>query len=415
MDTITVSPYAPPPLDLLPVELQEYTLAAAESINVDPAFILLPLLSSIAIAIGNSRSILLKRGFLQPSVIWTAIIGRSGSRKSPSEQEGSFAVMEHERELMRQNKEAAEIYAEELAEWESRRGRGRGRKPEKPSFFTCTCDDLTIEVLADILVTNPRGILVRKDELSHLFASFDQYKNAKGSDVSRWLSLHTGVALAVDRRTDLRHYRIINPRVNISGGIQPKILRRALTPEFFERGLPARFIPAFPPFRQDRWSEATVSDKLRADVLKLFEQLWLLQPTTDGFPQLLTLNDDAKERYVDFFNECGESALEAGEHEEAAWGKLSGYGGRFALISELTHNPQAEVVTSASMEAACEFAIWSGNESKRIYATLAETREQREQRELIEFIQRRGGAVTVRDVMQGYWPLKNQKDEAERR
>src|SRR5262249_35193292 len=155
-------------------------------------------------------------------------------------------------------------------------------------------DDLTIEVMADILVTNPRGILVRKDELSHWAASFDQYKNARGADVSRWLSLHTGVSLAVDRRTDKRHYRIINPRVSITGGIQPKILRRALTPEFFERGLPARFIFAYPPFRQDKWSEATVPDDLRARVLGLFSELWLLQPK-DGNPQLLPLDRDARE------------------------------------------------------------------------------------------------------------------------
>jgi hypothetical protein len=222
--------YVPPPLELLPAVLQDYIHAAAESINVDVAFILLPIFSSLATAIGNSRAIRLKAGFIQPPVIWSGIIARSGGRKSPSEDEGCFATWTHERELMRQNQEAAELYNEELAQWERQKGK-RGTKPEKPPFRTCTCDDLTIEVLADILATNPRGILVRKDELSHWLASFDQYKSAHGSDVSRWLSLHTAVALAVDRRTDARHYRIANPRVSITGGIQPKILRRALTAE----------------------------------------------------------------------------------------------------------------------------------------------------------------------------------------
>jgi hypothetical protein len=64
------------------------------------------LLSSLGAAIGNSRSIKLKPGFVQPPVIWTGIIGRSGSRKSPALDKGCFAVMENERGLMRQNKQA---------------------------------------------------------------------------------------------------------------------------------------------------------------------------------------------------------------------------------------------------------------------------------------------------------------------
>jgi hypothetical protein len=36
-----------------------------------------------------------------------------------------------------------------------------------------------------------------------------------------------------------------------------------------------------------------------------------------------------------------------------------------------------------------------------------------EQRHLLAFIQRRGGTVTVRDLMQSYAPLKNQRSKAE--
>src|SRR6266480_4704705 len=57
------APYVPPPLALLPVELQEYVNAASEALNVDGSFIVLPMLSAIASAIGNTRTILLKPGF----------------------------------------------------------------------------------------------------------------------------------------------------------------------------------------------------------------------------------------------------------------------------------------------------------------------------------------------------------------
>jgi hypothetical protein len=385
------APYVAPPLALLPSQLQEYVIAAAESLNVDVAFILLPLLSSLGAAIGNARSILLKRGFIQPPVIWTGIIGRSGTRKSPALEAGCLPVMKHERKLNRENETAAEI-DEEFQKGKSKKGE------KKPAISTCVCDDLTIEVLADRLVANPHGLLVRKDELSHWLASFDQYKNAKGSDVSRWLSLHTGVFVAVDRKKDDLHHRIWQPRVCITGGIQPKVFRRILTPDYFERGLPARFLLGYPPFRQDKWSEATVPDDLRKVVLELFGELWLLQPDhhDDGQsrPKLLHLHADAKAVFVDFYNACGTASIEAGEHEEAAWNKLTGYGARLALLGQLPRDLDAEVVTGDTMQAACDLARWFGNEAVRIYAELAETREQRELRELCEFVERRCG---VRD------------------
>jgi hypothetical protein len=280
-------------------------------------------------------------------------------------------------------------------------------------------DDLTIEALADILAVNPRGVLVAKDEISHWFASFDQYRShGKGSDVSRWLSLHTAVRFALDRKTDKRHLRILEPRVCVTGGIQPKVLRRVLTDDFFERGLPARFLFAFPSAGQIRWSEATIPDDLRKAVLELFEEIFLLQPKLDNYgtprPELLGLDKDAKPQYVAFYNECGEWANAADENEEAAWNKLSGYAARLALVGQATHKPQAAIVTGNVMLAACDLARWFGNEAVRIYASLSETAEQREQRKLVEYIQSRGGTVTVREVTQLFRPLRNNRDEAER-
>jgi Protein of unknown function (DUF3987)/VirE N-terminal domain len=409
------APYVPPALTLLPQVLQEYVNAAAESLNVDLSFIFLPLLSALGSAIGNSRSILLKRNFTQSPVIWSGIIGRSGSRKSPSLDAGCFAVLEHELELMQQNNVTQEEYEERLAEWEGKIKKERGAKPEAPRLLTCLMDDLTLAALADAMITNPRGVLEKKDEISHWFASFDQFTNAKGADISRWLSLHTGVFFGLDRRTDKRSYRIWNPRVCITGGIQPPVLARVLTEDFFERGLPARFLFAFPPMRQDKWSEAEIPDNLRNAMLEVFAELWLLQPELKDRlqqPKLIRLDADAKDAFVEFYNECGASAVASDEHEEAAWCKLTGYAARLALVGQLAGDPSCGRVTGKVMQAACELARWFGSEASRIYSCLGETREQREQRKLIEFIESQGGAVRVRDLITYYWPLRNQPEKA---
>src|SRR5262249_59290064 len=131
-------------------------------------------------------------------------------------------------------------------------------------------------------------------------------------------------------------------------------------------------------------------------------------------PVLLRLSGEAREAYIAFYDECGVSARDSDDYEAAAWSKLTGYAARFALVGQLARDPNAELVTGEVMRAACDLARWSGNEAARIYAELAETQEQRERRKLCEFIERRGGAVCEREVMQDFTPLENDKAGTER-
>lgn len=400
-------PYSPPPLHLLPSELQDYALATSDALGVDVSFILLPLLSAMGQAIGNSSIIQMKSGFVQPPIIWTGIIGRSGSKKSPALAEATYAVQERERDFIRENRAAHDLFEKQLEEWNSARPKGRGMKPFPPPRLTSLMDDLTLASVAPALVENANGIIVVKDELSHWFASFDQFHKAPGADVSRWLSLHTGVLFAFDRKTDRERYRLFNPRVCIAGGIQPKILRRCLTEEFFERGLPARFLFAWPPAQPDRWTEKTVPKKVRQATLNVFHRLFDLAPleSRDGEqqPKPWRLDADAKDEFVAFYNAVG---------AEAAWHKLTGYGARFTLLGELARH-DGNSISGNVMRSATELARWCGAESQRTYQLLAETQEAASLRLLSEFISGRGGVVTVLDLITFYGPLKNKCDLAE--
>ena len=279
-------------------------------------------------------------------------------------------------------------------------------------------DDLTLEVLADILRNNPRGVLVRKDEMSHFFASMDQYHFGKGADVSRWCTLHSGYPLAIDRRTDKRHYFIPFPRVCITGGIDPSILRQSLTQDFFDHGLPARFCFAFPPGRRRKWSDETVPDELKASVLELFEELWLLQPQMDEngqtCPRLVHPTPEAKGIFIAFVNECSDRHWSVPLNACASLAKTPVLAARLALIGQLASDPNAETITAEVMQAACDLARWFVNETVRFFDTFAESVEDRAQQRFIEFITAHGGSATVRNVMQYFRPLRNKRDEAER-
>jgi len=60
-----------------------------------------------------------------------------------------------------------------------------------------------------------------------------------------------------------------------------------------------------------------------------------------------------------------------------------------------------DAVDATSMRSGVVMAEWFTDEVRRVYAVLDETDDEREQRRLIEWIERKGGSVTARDVQQG--------------
>jgi hypothetical protein len=124
-------------------------------------------------------------------------------------------------------------------------------------------------------------------------------------------------------------------------------------------------------------------------------------------PMDIPLSVPAKRRFVHYVDEHGREQAETTVGElSAVWFKLEAYAARFALIFHLVRLVandntllDAEWVDQESIDAGIRLSDWLGNEARRIYAVLAESEAEQETRELVELIQRRGGEVTVRDIM----------------
>ncbi len=70
---------------------------------------------------------------------------------------------------------------------------------------TLYCCDTTLEGLVPILLQNPRGVLLTRDELVGWIGSFDKYsKGSASADVAHWLSLYNAESITVDRKTGNR-------------------------------------------------------------------------------------------------------------------------------------------------------------------------------------------------------------------
>ena len=122
-------------------------------------------------------------------------------------------------------------YEKALAEWK-RDKNTTGEpptKPEAPQAERCIVSDTTVEALAPLLLANPRGLLLARDELAGWIGSFDRYAGGKGgADAAHWLSMHNGESIVVDRKTGIpRTIYVPQAAVCVCGGIQPAILHRA--------------------------------------------------------------------------------------------------------------------------------------------------------------------------------------------
>ena len=409
--TVTALPF---PVNTLPGAVGEYVAAAAKAIGCAASFIALPVLCSLARAIGNARVIRLKRSWSEPAIIWAAIVGKSGTHKTPALQAAmkfldrrQAKAIAEQVEKLAEHEQAVAQYQRNLEAW--KRSKSDDQPPWKPDEPVCvrySTSDCTIEALASLLAVQFDGLLVSRDELAGWLAGIAEYKGGKGSDLGHWLAMWSAAPLTVDRKTGaIKMLHVSRAAVNLIGGIQPGVLRRAIVQEHMQDGLCARLLFAMPEARKVTWTEATVQPDVEAAMGQVFDALFALEPAADGdgkpepFP--LDMTPEAKALWVRYFNRHRAELLELDDDLAAAWSKLEAYAARFALIIQLATDPASETVDQLSMSAAIELSDWFGNEAKRVYSLFVEDEGNRERRELVEWIQRRGGRCTARELAHG--------------
>jgi hypothetical protein len=418
-------PFIPFPIDALPQPVRGFVATGAKAIGCDASYIALPLLTGIAAAIGNTRRLRLKHSWMAAPILWCAIVGESGTAKTPAFRLALRTIRERQRKALERHAEATRAYDSELlhyekalAEWKrDRKTNGEPpTKPEAPQAERCIVSDTTVEALAPLLLANPRGLLLARDELSGWIGSFDRYAASKGragADAAHWLSMHAGEPIVVDRKTGIsRTIFVPQASVCVCGGIQPAILHRALGIEHRESGLAARLLLTCPPRTAKRWTEADIDPAAEAIIAQLMDRLYELQPTFSDegelCPVVVGLSPGAKRAWKTYYNAHAQEQADLAGDLSAAWSKLEEYAARLALVVHFVRwaadEPtlaSADVVDVASMSAGIRLATWFKGEVRRVYAMLGETDDDRDRCRLVEWIGREGGAVTPRDVQQG--------------
>ncbi|MCC7015071.1 MAG: DUF3987 domain-containing protein [Planctomycetes bacterium] len=430
----SVAAWRPFPTELLPEPLLRFVSATGRSIDCDESMVAIAVLVACAGQIGNARRVLIKRGYTQPSVLWGAIVGGSGSAKSPALDAAFAPIREDELRCGEEHDQARRRYErEQVAYLETRKSGVKlvangevPARPDEPRRERRLVDDLTLEGLRGALVDSPRGVTCCRDELAGWLDSHDSYRDGKGGDLSRWLSMFDAGPLIALRADASRCADVPHAAVSLIGGIQPGPARRRFTRENIENGLLARMLVVAPPRRLQRWSDFEVSGEVSGAYARVLRSLGSL-PLRRGSagdslpPREVRLSPGAVSLFRDFANEVGDRVFRADDDEGANWSKLRNYAARLALVDHSVRFVVGETadewtLASRSMTVGIELARWFGHEAERMLSTLAESREERALRRDAEWVERRNGVVTAGDLIaKGPRPRPGTAREAEAR
>ena len=248
------------PVEALPASLHGWLLRAARGAGVTPGHVAVPLLGIASSLIGTARRVRACRSWSEPLTMWVALIGFSGTGKTPGIDvtRRAMALIERERkqkiaELQREHETRAQKAKVERKKWEkavAEKVENNEPAPPKPASATepgpfvaprlCLSDG-TIERIAVLLEVRPQGIAFVADELARLFLNMKRYSS--GQDNEFWLEAWNGKHFSVERQGRppvVLDYLL----VGIAGGFQPDKLARAF--EGDDDGMYARFCFAWP-------------------------------------------------------------------------------------------------------------------------------------------------------------------------
>jgi hypothetical protein len=336
-------------------------------------------------------------------------VALSGDKKSPGFELGIDGLAQIQERAFAQYRGGLEAHKQSIQVWKE--AGGKGPKPESPIATRHIVKDVTVESLAMVLSTNPRGVTLARDELAAWLGGFDRYTNGKGEASAHWLEMYRAGNITCDRKTgDVKTVFVPHAAVSITGTIQPGTLQRVLGSRHYENGIAARLLMAWPPSQPHQWNETDIDESLLIPVRRVFERLADLAVGTDEFgnpvPIDLPLTPEGKARWIAFYNEHGAQMRCLGDDRlHSAWSKLEGTTARLALLHHCVRaaaqdNTLLDVSTvdEVSIEAAIRLVTWFKNETRRIYGRLAESEDTRDSRKVLEYVRERSGSAIVREM-----------------
>ena len=285
------------PLEIFPKRLMGIIQRLSRALHVEPEVVACCMLPIISGAIGNTIKVSPKQGWDEAGFIWLIFIATTGY--------GKTHVIDTLNKPIR-NLQANEYrnYRRRLDEFERGLREDNGNLADRPWMRHYMVSDTTIEALADVFESDPRGTIINKDELAGLILGLNQYKG-KGNDRQHFLELFNAGSWKIDRKIGSRF--IPNTGASIIGGIQPKVLSKIFGNDSIDEGLLPRFLLLHADEHQKKFSRESINEDDIAHWKSLIDWCYTvpLNINNEGVvePMILTLSKKALNIFSDFYNE----------------------------------------------------------------------------------------------------------------
>jgi hypothetical protein len=413
--------FQPFPVDLLPLTAADYVRQAAAAIDCDESMVAAPFLSVLAASVGSGARLLVKNDWQAPAIVWTCVIAKSGSAKSPALKMPVSFLRRVQDRFDLEYQDASEAFKNEALRHEAAVKRWKSGdcldeapdEPTPPVHRRILSTDGTLPGLADLMAKDPGGKLFLADELAGWLVGMSKF-NSAGDDSNSWNELYDGQSFWHDRKV-AKSLRVRYPALSVTGGIQPERVFTCFSRDNFESGLAARVLFFRPPQRERRLSDKSVDPALVDCIADRLTRLAQNHPASGGGivwePDLIGLDKQAFSMFRTWHDRQQKELARTEGAYNSALAKLTGTAPRIAFVLHMFSNPDAvEVgreVGIEAMQAGIGIAEWFGNEAARLYQSSELSVDDRLASEVVELLQS-FGPLTARDMQQRKRILKDQ-------
>lgn len=367
----------PFPVDVFPEAIKEIITSTNENLNFPVDFIGASLLYAVSVAVGNTHSVEVKKGFQQSAVLYLAIVARAGTSKSHPLSFALQPIIEQDKRTYSQYEQQRQEYEKAINLSKKERDQQTIDEPMKPVWQKFLLSDFTPEALAEVHKLNKRGIGVYVDELAGWFKNFNRYN--KGSEMEFWLSQWSGKPINIDRKTGEPVF-IPMPFISVAGTIQKGILNELAKDSRNQNGFIDRILFVIPDnLQKEYWSETDLPTVVFENWESIISNLMCLSITNDETlnpcPKVLKFTPEAKRVLFDWqkvnTDQCNEADNEA---VSSIFSKMDMYVLRLALILEMIRyackESDKQAISIEAMQGAIKLVEYFKNSAVKVNSLL---------------------------------------------
>ncbi len=325
------------PLDVFPIEFQNYMLQCNESLDSSVDYMGCSFLWLLSVIIGNSIKIQVKPGWIEPATMWITIVGKAGIGKTPSINNIVHPLNKENNREIKKFVKSYDKYNEFMSlDKKDRENTEQIKKPAKTQFIA---DDITLEALVDMHEENKNSIGVFKDELAGWIKDMNKYRS--GSDLEFWLSTWSAKSVSLNRKTAKSSF-VAHPLIPVLGGIQPGVFDTFYTEENKDNGFIDRMLLCFPDLLVDEYNDNELSEDIMnwyneyiVSFYRAIRQQFIKFNTDDEIDPIISRMDaGAKLEWKRIFNKITamQNNDEENEYMKSMLPKQKSYIPRFALL-----------------------------------------------------------------------------------